>query len=115
MYQADVLRNSHLELTAKETVSFKRSTAADCTISWLILLSLLVRIRSKLLPPICVGSLTSWERLLLKQRSQNRIENRLEPFRVDQSMSGKLKPPMTMSNSDVRKVRLVLPGVVHYN
>ena len=67
----------------------------------LMILSELVKTRSSMLPLICVGSLTSCERLLLKRKSQNKLEIDVEVDSESQLISGKLKSPTTIRLEDV--------------
>ena len=57
----------------------------------LMSLSELVKTRSSMLPLICVGSLTSCERLLLKRKSQIKLEIDVEADSESQLISGRLK------------------------
>ena len=52
-----------------------------------------------MLPFTCVGQVMSCERLDSNTKSQRRFERREVPEREDQHISGRLKSPMTMRNS----------------
>ena len=79
-----------LNIERNSKVISRSNGCTSDTVRSCMLLSALVMTRSKILPLICVGQLTSWVRLYSYTRSHKELEREV-PDRVDQQMSGRLK------------------------